>query len=266
MTHSPVVLGACTNCGRALDGPYCADCGQKAGPVDPPLRDVVHEFVHELANVDGKTFRSVRLLFTCPGFLTREYFQGRRARYVSPLRLYLIFSVIYFGVAAIAPPPQQGGLRVSVTDEEELRELGFESEAALEQAVRGAINTWAPRIMFVLVPFFALLVKLVTPRSGRNYPQHLYFALHVHAAAFACLTLGTLGRYARAWPAVEGVLALAALAASVTYLTLALQRAYDATAARAVVRAAVVSFLYLVVIALAIAGIVLPVVLSGRSS
>src|SRR5678816_4577040 len=103
MTTTAVHLTACPNCGAALDGAFCAQCGQKAAPLNPSLSQFIHELFHEIAHVDGKILQSVRLLFTRPGFLSREQFEGRRARYVSPIRLYLIFSVVYFGAAAFAP-------------------------------------------------------------------------------------------------------------------------------------------------------------------
>lgn len=118
MSHAPVGLANCPNCGRALDGAFCAACGQKNTSINPTLHDFAHDFVHELLHVDAKIFRSVRLLLTRPGFLTREYFEGRRARYVSPVRLYLIFSVVYFAAAAVSPLPTRGGIRVSADDEE----------------------------------------------------------------------------------------------------------------------------------------------------
>lgn len=55
--------------------------------------------------MDGKILQSVKLLFTRPGFLTREYVEGRRIRYISPLRLYLVFSVAYFAVSALTAKP-----------------------------------------------------------------------------------------------------------------------------------------------------------------
>src|SRR3954469_6736409 len=87
----------CANCGVALDGPYCARCGQKVAPLNPSFGAFVHDLIHEVAHVDGKVIQSARLLVTKPGFLTSEHFLGRRARYVSPIRLYLLFSVLYFG-------------------------------------------------------------------------------------------------------------------------------------------------------------------------
>jgi hypothetical protein len=178
--------GACRNCGAELHGPFCAQCGQEALALNPRLGDVVREFAHELLDMDGRVFRSVRKLFLAPGFLTREQFEGRRAPWLSPVRLYLIFSVAYFALAALAGDT---GANVNIRskdpeDTQVIQRLGFQNEDDLRHAVSGAIVTWMPRVMFVLVPLFAALVHLVRRRSGHTYPHHLLFALHAHAALF----------------------------------------------------------------------------------
>src|SRR5215510_14646236 len=91
----------CYNCGTRLVGAFCAHCGQKVAQLNPSLPEFIHDFVDELLHVDGRMVQSIRLLMTKPGLLTREYFAGRRARYVSPIRLYLLFSVLYFAVQAL---------------------------------------------------------------------------------------------------------------------------------------------------------------------
>jgi hypothetical protein len=96
-------LTTCPNCDARLGDNYCPHCGQKVTPINPSLHDFLHDLTHELLHVDGKIFQSVRLLLTRPGFLTAEYFRGRRATYVSPIRLYLIFSVAFFAVSSLAP-------------------------------------------------------------------------------------------------------------------------------------------------------------------
>jgi hypothetical protein len=194
VTGSATDVSECPNCGTALNGHYCPECGQKAAPIAPTFHDLVHDFTHELLHVDGKIFRSVRLLLTRPGFLTRDYFQGRKARHVSPIRLYLIFSVAFFAVSTIAltrepffAPDEK--IEVGALG----RALGVEESTPAEaNAAMAAQAEWAPRVMFLLVPLSAWLVQLVTRTSGRTYPQHLYFALHVHAGFFAVLTVTTL--------------------------------------------------------------------------
>jgi hypothetical protein len=48
---------------------------------------------------------SQRFCSACAGRAHREYLAGRRARYLSPLRLYLTCSVLSFALKALAPEP-----------------------------------------------------------------------------------------------------------------------------------------------------------------
>src|SRR5258706_9109608 len=89
----------CANCGAPLSGPFCQACGQKAAGRNVSLHDFFHEAFHEFAHVDGKIVQTLRLLLTKPGQLTHEFLEGRRERYVSPLRLYLTCSLIFFALA-----------------------------------------------------------------------------------------------------------------------------------------------------------------------
>jgi hypothetical protein len=98
-----VVETTCGNCGAELAGAFCHVCGQKATGPDISLHDFFHEAFHEFAHLDGKIVQTLRLLLTKPGLLTREFLSGRRARYVSPLRLYLTCSLLFFALAAFTP-------------------------------------------------------------------------------------------------------------------------------------------------------------------
>jgi len=230
MSDISIESGACSNCGAALAGPYCAACGQKARPLNPRFADFLHEFTHEMLHVDGKIFRTIKHLLLSPGFLTREQFEGRRTRWISPIRLYLIFSVAYFAITSIAPP--DAGLRIVVkptSDEEKatLQQLGYSSERDMEEVVRHARNTWLPRAMFLLVPFFGLLVRLAYRNAGQNYPQHLYFALHVHAAWFAAGALAGLAALTRS-ATLERMASVALVVYGLGYTVVALRTAYGA--------------------------------------
>ena len=265
---SQVVEGTvCRNCGAALAGAYCADCGQKAEPPNPSFHHLWHDLSHELLHVDGKIVESVRLLLTKPGFLTCEHFAGRRARYVTPLRLYLIFSVVYFGVLAIMPADagRRSGFNVELTQsknetaaefENELKQAGFASQEEARRAGNEAVLHRIPQAMFVLVPFFALLVSLVTWGSGVNYPQHLYFALHVHAAAYAVSAVSQL-----AWlvpnAKMGDTLRAIGVAYVVIYFVMAMRRVYRTTVLGALWRTAVIVPIYMLSIVIAAVGIAL---------
>ena len=105
-THRPAAVDwqtTCLNCGSQLGGAYCSECGQRDAPPHPSLRELGGEAFAELSGWDGKFAETVRALLRKPGKLTVEFLEGRRARYLSPLRLYLTCSVIYFLIAAAVP-------------------------------------------------------------------------------------------------------------------------------------------------------------------
>jgi hypothetical protein len=199
--------------------------------------------------------------------LTREAFAGRRARYLTPMRLYLVFSLAYFAVAALAPE-RAGGIRITATADDASgtspQALGFENAAEIEAATVAALDAWIPRVMFVLVPVFAALVTAANRRSGQNYPQHLVFALHVHAAWFFAalfvIAFSLVGNRT-----ASSVLQLIAFVYGLAYLVLAWRTAYGKTTWGAVWRALVVVAIYVVAVTVAIGAIIVPVLFRGRA-
>lgn len=103
----------CANCWATLIGNYCYDCGQGARLHVPSAREFLHEFIAHYVALEGRLWKSLGLLIFRPGRLTREYIEGRRVRYIEPLRLYLTFSIIFFAVfkfsgiqvVQLDPPP-----------------------------------------------------------------------------------------------------------------------------------------------------------------
>jgi hypothetical protein len=101
-THVPARGQArCSNCEARLAGPYCAQCGQHAHESARALGTLFHDAWHVLTHVDGRFWQTLRRLAFSPGFLTNEYFHERRARYIPPFRLYLVLSLVFFGVASL---------------------------------------------------------------------------------------------------------------------------------------------------------------------
>ena len=87
----------CLNCGAALIGPYCAACGQKAH-VHRSVRAFFQDFVTALFNFEGKIWRTLPMLGWHPGEMTRRYIAGERARFISPIALYLFTVFAMFAV------------------------------------------------------------------------------------------------------------------------------------------------------------------------
>ena len=89
---------ACKNCGANAQGNYCQQCGQATHLHVPSAREFVHEFIAHYVALEGKLWKTLALLIVRPGLLTREYIEGRRVRYLEPLRLYLTFSILFFAI------------------------------------------------------------------------------------------------------------------------------------------------------------------------
>ena len=87
---------ACRNCGAQAPRKFCPECGQETTLHPPTLGEFLHEFVGHYVALEGSLWRTLALLLARPGRLTREYLDGRRRRYVLPLRLYLTASFVFF--------------------------------------------------------------------------------------------------------------------------------------------------------------------------
>jgi hypothetical protein len=92
----------CPNCGAAAPGNFCSECGQEQISVRLGLRDLAREFLDDHVGWSTKVPRTLWRLLV-PGALTLDFIEGRRARYLSPLRLYLTLSVLFFLVIALVP-------------------------------------------------------------------------------------------------------------------------------------------------------------------
>ncbi|HXZ59234.1 MAG TPA: DUF3667 domain-containing protein [Steroidobacteraceae bacterium] len=105
----------CDNCGASVPGRYCGHCGQR---LEPPLHSLWHfaqVATEDLTHADSRLWRTLWALLFKPGFLTREFLAGRRARYLPPVRLYLVLSVAFFLLAA-ATHKQPEVLQLSTSD------------------------------------------------------------------------------------------------------------------------------------------------------
>jgi Protein of unknown function (DUF3667) len=89
-------LTHCENCGAQLQGHWCAQCGQPAIEYRRSFRYVVADLLNEFLNWDSKFFTTIALLILKPWRLTNEFLAGKRVRYVNPLRLYLLASILFF--------------------------------------------------------------------------------------------------------------------------------------------------------------------------
>src|SRR3954463_15557686 len=78
----------CLSCGTRLAGPFCSACGQRAH-VHRSVRGFMQDFLQGMLNFEGKFWHTLPMLAWRPGEMTRRYIAGERARFISPIALYL---------------------------------------------------------------------------------------------------------------------------------------------------------------------------------
>mgnify|MGYP003575544074 CR=1 FL=1 len=106
--HAGDAHGNCTDCGQPVEGKFCSNCGQPTH-VHRSLLHLGEEMLHGVLHFDARIWRTLPLLAINPGRLTREWVQGRRTRYVSPLAMFLFTVFLMFFVFSFS-----GGLESDV--------------------------------------------------------------------------------------------------------------------------------------------------------
>lgn len=241
----------CLNCGEKLLGEYCWRCGQAATDLRRPLRELAANFFEDVLSLDTRLLRAIGPLLLRPGFLTREYLAGRRARYALPLRLFLIATLIFASLSVLLP--RRAHIRVitepgqavhgseafhtlllpkrftrwgSPATRQRMTEAIARAKANPQEFLH-ALTGNMPRAFFLLLPLFALLVKLFYWRQDRLYLDHLIFALHFHAFGFIALSLNAIALRLRS--PVSTALLLLVWIWFFAYLAIALWRVYGSS-------------------------------------
>ncbi len=123
----------CLNCGAQIDSPFCRNCGQKA-KVHRTLSAFWHDLIHGVFHFDGKIWRTVPMLVWHPGILTRRYVHGERAKFVSPLALFLFCVFItYASVNSLFPKSFGGEIETPASIAKSLADDKAEAEKDLQE-------------------------------------------------------------------------------------------------------------------------------------
>lgn len=254
--------------------PYCSQCGQETRIRPPTLFEFIQQFGGAYISTEGALWRTLWRLFFLPGQLTLEYFAGRRRHFVQPVRLYLTISVLalvavkFSGALSFEQEPPDkvihfdasdrgnidfmnagnihigmkdgqffcGGVSSSICERVQTRlQMDPKATKAFVKELPRRFTDHLGGGMFVLLPLFALLLKLVYIDKRRRYTEHLVFALHLHAFWFAAALL-----------LFSGVDALKIIAAVVlnAYPLVALERVYQTRWWSTALRAALLMLLH----------------------
>ena len=224
----------CLNCGSLLTGIYCSQCGQKNIPKRQTLGELFENFLGSFFSYESKFFRTIKYLLFRPGFLAREYNEGKRERYYHPARMYVFISFVYFLLffslpdsddqnnvidndGVVTKDSTDNNFNFQLTSEEYKSRAEYDSvQTALPENERDgwfvrkmqyrslelnkkykmsksefvsdfgesfAANT--PKVLFFLLPIFALLLKLLYIRRDFYYSEHLVLSIYFYNFFFA---------------------------------------------------------------------------------
>lgn len=126
----------CLNCNAVLTGPWCAECGQRDERRVHTVGHFMHEAFEGLTHADSRLWNTLVPLLLKPGFLTREFFSGRRQRFLPPLRLYIVITLAFFLLASLMPSSEslgQIGAEVSISDTAPLQRKGEQLDERLAE-------------------------------------------------------------------------------------------------------------------------------------
>lgn len=213
----PAEAETCANCGAALSGDYCAQCGQSRAELKRPFIGLFTEALDGLWTWDGRLLNTFRQLFSRPGRVAREFVDGRRHSYTPPIRLYLIVSLLFFAAMAVSqirivavnitadaageeelvitlfqPPREEAPVLLSEDMQAQVLAQAEENNISSEiqelvllamnnpDAVEERAASAASQAMILMVFVFALLSAVLHPR--RRLIEHAVHALYFHAA------------------------------------------------------------------------------------
>ena len=246
--HHAVPLGTpCANCGAALQGPYCHECGQLGEDFHRSIGHLLTEGLESLFHFDGRIWRTLPQLVRNPGKLTRDYLDGRRAFQIPPLRMFLVVLLLVFFCGGLGRRADATNFVVvdrkgpavhtlSINDKadekewraELQRELGAKAGTPgaksatvnwfIDRVVKVRANpeqftmvleTWAHRLAVLMLPIGALLLAALFAFQRQFFIfDHVIFTMH--SLSFQGLLVSVFFLAALVSPPLAALLLLAA--------------------------------------------------------
>lgn len=145
-------MNTCTNCGNQFTDKYCNHCGMKKNDGRIYFKDQWHDAMYYIFSLDSPLWRTFKGLMTNPGRVGREYIQGKRKAYYTPIKYFILCTAIYF-------------LTIKIS--------GFDPvEKVASEQIRKNLNYF----LFLFVFILPIFLKLLFRKQGYNYSEYLSFS------------------------------------------------------------------------------------------
>jgi hypothetical protein len=192
----------CLNCGAEVTGKFCPSCGQENLETRENFFHLAFHFISDYFHFDSKFFRSLVPLFIKPGFLTKEYWEGKRVHYIHPLRLYFFITIIFMVSATYFYQNLDKKVKRSFVDTNvtlsRTDSIALANDPNREQVIQSKHDEASRKafigmdryfhdlkyISFLLLPVYALIFKLLYIRKKNLYVDHLVYTLHLQSFAY----------------------------------------------------------------------------------
>lgn len=208
----------CRNCGTQVIARYCHNCGQDlfAGS-ERTVGEIIYNAADTIFAWDNKIFKTLKYLVFYPGKLTKDFFAGKVIQYVYPAKLFWFITILFFAAINLGgklsdlsgddlvtinlTPEEEAAKEEALKDLKELsdkntttfssqkKKMTKEERKLVETKVKENFADYLPYIMFLLVPFFALLLFMLFYKKKKYYASHMIFALHFHSFVFLLFTI-----------------------------------------------------------------------------
>lgn len=238
----------CPNCECSHCGLYCPECGQSREVGDQSLRRLLHCAASEITSSKSRTLHTFLSFVRSPGRVTREYLDGKRARYLAPFSSYLGLNILLY-------------LLLTLNSAVLNADLEFEFDSGPVEQIE-IVDTLTPDLYpllgFFLLPIVAGILQLFYRRRQQRFGGHLVAALYLQASLallfslFSMLNLLIPVPFSLVGIGIEiGVeIFIVSLLYAVVFLILYLHRVYRGRLALNIARAVLIFFLYIIIFVL----------------
>ena len=180
----------CKNCGYIVDKLYCSKCGQKDSEL-LKFKSLIKDFFNDYLDLDSRFFLTFKYLITKPGLLTAEYWRGRKSRYLSPIRIYLITSILFVLFTSLSSHNPKENSHIDVLNtEQDILESDMSIYGLAWSLTKNNIDyLFAEQSenlqLFLFLPFFALGLKISNRKLKHLYLTHYIIgSIHISSAFY----------------------------------------------------------------------------------